>query len=563
MVPGARTEVKSASASLAWNNPTEVFTAVGGFPLVPGALEIVQKFPRCQREGTPWTANVEPLTSLPIPRVTNELCRDILRLTVSDLKPPGVLNLETVIRATDGTTTNKPMGPHPFVNTTEVVDLPPDFPWDSPDVLAIAITQTHCGMTSSQAQVYRQGGGDPTDGTGPRFGAQLFRCASAIPLDNVFPGSILQVFGPDGAPISAALQASGLTELITVWPPLEEGTVTVAESGCGKNFKITQQVSGYPIPINTPGVIPPVRPGARTVRLSAVLNGATVYIMVNGQIQSSPVQMYDIRHNTVFLWRSVNVNERVTAVQMICDLASTPREGDFTSVTLGSMKVEGYPSTAVRDTTVAFTITARDNDTGDPVTGSITLNGSAIGSTGQPIHYSPRSGDPNPTFTVSSHPAYADKTFSINLVDPVRDWTLTIQTQPIPATISGTNIYINIDSLSFDVVPDWDPSKARTVKPSIPQPNPQWPTMVSTSTMLPIPTGNDKVVKVTISGTATALYPGGASQVQITSDTQTFGFTYSGNNNVVMGWLLMGWSVTNATTRGGVYGLNALTNGPA
>lgn len=492
------------------------------------------------------------------------LCKNLLRFAISRLQPKGRLNISFTVQAPDGVTTTTPLGQRPFDGKSESVELPADLPFDAPGVFGLRISQTRCGVTSPTAIVSLQGGDDPTDGTGVRFAAALFECAVAIPLENVFPGSVVQAFGPNGNAISDAVQAVALTLLLPVYFPLEEGTIIVVQTGCKTSFKPRATVQALPTPLASPRAVEPIRPDVRSVKLKGVLSGATVFVLVDGLIQSAPVQIYGELRDTVFLQRPLEAKQTVTALRLLCDQTSTIREGDSVTVNVGTMKLGGFPSSAVRDTTVTFTVTARDADTGDQIAATIDLNGSRIGSTGQPIRYSPRLGDPNPTFTVSSPPAYADQTFSIGLVDPLRDWTLTIETRPIPAYITGTFIYIRIYSLSFDLVPSWDPSAARKVTPTLPaQESGGFPSVASGSVRLPIPTGGNKTVRVTISGLATAFLAGSA-QVPIVSTTPTWAFDYAGNSNLVIGWLLIGsGEVIDPISGAAVYRIEAVTGNPS
>jgi len=556
MTPGARTEINNEGQVEAWLNPAEIFTGVNGPPMKAGTMELVQKFPRCRRDGIPWTETVDPLTSLTAPTVKHEICREVLRLTVSGLVPNGFLDLFLVTTPPGGVTTETFLGRRPFNTETDVVDLPPDIPFDSPGELGIAIKQLHCGLESPRVLVDRKGGGILTDGGPPRFTAELFECSCGIPLGNVFAGAIVQALDSNGNSISDQIQVKELTFVLKVWPPLRRGTVTIVSIGCGADFKISTTVNALPSPLPTPAIPPPLHPGGRTVRLDGVLSGATVYVLVNGAISSSPIQMFEKERNAVWLWRPLVELDRVSAVQMLCERASKPGEGEFTVVTIGILRLSGNPATAVRGTTVTFTITAVDSENGEQIAANVYLKGNSIGSTGQAIHYSPALGDPNPTFVVSAPPAFKDATFSISLSDPIRNWSLTVRAQPIPTSIPDLDIGVNIDSLTFEVVPTWDTASKRVLKASIPQPNPGFPTIATATATLPIPTGGNKVVNVTISGTATA-YLAGAAQVLITSDRPTIGYGYSGNNNGLISWNLSGVSIIDPVTGEGIYSVNA------
>jgi hypothetical protein len=257
---------------------------------------------------------VSTLKTLLAPTVPYKLCRGALWLTTTGLIPPGSLDLTLVVKPPNRPTVETPIGKHPFITETNTVDLLVDFPWDLVGILSIVLSQEHCGLISPTTTVYRQGGGIPTDGGPLRFLADLYDCDTFIPLENVWPGSNVQAFDANGTQILEQIQAKKLSFPLNVFPCLKQGPVTVVESRCGAEYKITKDVLPIPTPLPSPVVIAPLRPGTRAVRFKGVLTGANVLAFVNGQVQCSPTLNYGTTETVINLWQPLVEKNRVIAI---------------------------------------------------------------------------------------------------------------------------------------------------------------------------------------------------------------------------------------------------------
>ena len=534
MVPGAITEIQNEGQWEIWLNPTNTFTGFRGLPLKRGPIQMVQKLPRCKRDGAPWDGVVKPLDALPAPVVVHSLCRELRRLTVSQLLPTGTLSLWRITNTHGGSVIAEQIGYHPFSSTTETVDLPPDLQLDNPQgVVSISVRQLRCGIQSPET-IVQVASGSSVVGP-PKFTTDLYECGRWIPLTNLNPGSNIQAFDSRG-PISDPFLAQKSVMSLKTWRRLGPGQLYVVETGCRTDHKIVTDVLSLPSPLPTPKITAPLRPGFQYVRLEGVITGASVYVLVNGKVQSAPVEMSDPAVGIIWLWNALNDKDKVTAVQMLCEHASTPRESEFTQALRGDLKLAGIPSRAVRDTTVTFTVTARDAETGQVLPATVSINGVIVGSAGQPLHYSPRLGDTNPRGVVSAGPAYIDAEFTIPLDDPIRNWNLNLRAQWCPTTFTtNTNwtVIIDITELNWNVVPRWNPSAARSVR--VRPDNPAIPTFSSISVLLPIPTGSEKRMDVTISGSTDPRDP---SVSAATIPAVTAVYEYTGNNDGLISFTL-------------------------
>ncbi|KAJ9643048.1 hypothetical protein H2199_004570 [Coniosporium tulheliwenetii] len=508
MVPGAITEIQNEGQWEIWLNPTNTFTGFGGLSLKKGSIQMVQKLPRCKREGAPWDGVVKPLDALPAPVVAHSLCRELRRLTISQLLPTGTLSLWRMINTHGGSVIGEQIGYHPFSSTTETVDLPPDLQLDDPQgVVSISVRQSRCGIQSPEILVPVASGSSVVGP--PKFTADLYECGRWIPLANLNPGSNIQAFDSRG-PISDPFLAQKSVMSLKTWRRLRQGQLYVVETGCRTDHKIVTDVLPLPNPLPTPKITAPLRPGFQYVRLEGVLTGASVYVLVNGKIQSAPVEMADPTVGIIWLRNALNDKDRVTAVQMLCEHALNTEGKRIHAGVTGKHQISWNTHTSILPATIS-------------------INGLVLGSAGQPLHYSPRLGDPNPRGIVSAGPAYIDAEFTISLDDPVRNWNLNLRAQWCPTsftTITNWTVIIDITELNWNVVPRWNPSAARSIR--VRPDNPAIPTFSSISVLLPIPTGSERRLDVTISGSTDPRDP---SVSAATIPAIAAVYEHTGNNN--------------------------------
>src|SRR5207248_2852513 len=77
-----------------WINPGESFNGYGAPPLRRGQAVAVQEMPRCRRQGQPVTLPVAAALTPAAPTVSQDVCPQALRLTVSGLAPGGILHVK-------------------------------------------------------------------------------------------------------------------------------------------------------------------------------------------------------------------------------------------------------------------------------------------------------------------------------------------------------------------------------------------------------------------------------------------------------------------------------------
>ncbi|KAH7063899.1 hypothetical protein BKA63DRAFT_526408 [Paraphoma chrysanthemicola] len=551
MVPGAITEVDNEGQTFKFFNVQRDFWLNMSFPVKKGNIQLRQRLPRCIKEpGPAWNETIEPYSSIPPPVLNHEVCDQVLRITASGLIPPGNLYI-THVQMGDGLPSEgkkTPLERYPFVENVATVDLPSDISTRHPGGATwFLIKQEHCGKESPEAYRGMQGGGNPTDGGPPRFATDLYECGTVIPLENVFPGTNLQAFDASGEAISDIIQSPGLTPVLQVYPSLKEGPVTVTQSGCGEDAKITTSVIPLPSPLPTPGLARPVRPTNQLVFLTGVLTDASVYIVVKHrdnpveEIQSAITRIINPAQAVIKLFKPLQYKDLVVAVQMICKSTSKPKSSEYTSVAPGKLKLDGIPSQATRGSPCQFTVRAFDMDNGQAVPGTVSINGTSYGPVGQLITYTPPPGVPNAIVTVNAGEAYEQGSRSITLVDPVTEWTLNLKATPIPTSLSIdaiNSVPVNVANIVWTITPDWDPSHPQVLRPYVNNPWPAFAKEILSSVRIPIPTGSNKRITAQMSADALALWPGGAEIVPVIS--APVHYFYAGNSAVSLSWFLYG-----------------------
>ena len=329
---------------------------------------------------------------------------------------------------------------------------------------------------------------------------------------------------------------------IPLWFPLVDGEkVLVRQHGCNADGdSAVARANTLPNPLPNPKIVEPIRPHALWVKVTGVIPGARLHLLVNNQLRPGSVDCLSTEGTIPVNGVPLAENDAVFVVQTICDHSSNI-EGRGAIVTRGHLKVSVAPSTVNRGSTASITVTASDADTGVVVSAQVILNGKNVGTTGVAFGYSPKAGDPNPSGIVHEPVAYFDAPFSITLADPT--WTLFLQAGPLPDYLD--TIKIDITEITWVVTPDWNASltKTLTVHPS--------PPSASSSISLPIPPGAVKTVSVTISGKASTQggYLNGFTvqpqSVSIASDTEKVGFH---GPNERIGWLLQVKYITDQTS---------------
>jgi hypothetical protein len=422
------------------------------------------------------------------------------------------------------------------------VDLPPGLPLtDATGTVVITLWQSRCAGDGPSTVVKVAAPAGP-------FGAPviiepLFDCGRYIPVKGAHAGSTLQAIdAATGKAISDAYITTLANFTLPLWFPLLGGQkVLVRQHGCNADGDSpAARADTLPSPLPNPKIVEPIRPHAPWVKVTGVIPGARLHLLVNNQLRSGSVDCLAVEGTIPVNGPQLAENDQVFVVQTICDHSSNI-EGRGVTVKRGSLKVSVGPSTVNRGSTALVTVTAFDADTGVVVSAQVLLNGKNVGTTGVAFNYSPKAGDPNPAGIVHEPVAYFDAAFSITLADPT--WTLFLQAGPLPDYLD--TIKIDVSEISWVVTPDWNVSLAKTltVHPS--------PPSAASSINLPIPPGAVKTVTVTISGKASTQggYLNGFTvepqNFTIGSDTEKVGFH---GPNERMGWLLQAKYITDQTS---------------
>src|SRR5262249_30147315 len=128
-------------------------------------------------------------------------------------------------------------------------------------------------------------------------------------------------------------------------------------------------------------------------------------------------------------------------------------------VTQGRMAVTVQPASVVRGSHAAVTVTAKDADTGAPVTGAaVSINGAMLGVTGQGFTFSPPLGLASANGVVQNPPAYQDSVFAIGLTDPP---PVQPQTTDVHLNLGGypllyqNTAWVTAQDVHWKVVPQW------------------------------------------------------------------------------------------------------------
>jgi len=531
-VPGASTTITNQGQSELWNNPGNAFNGYGAPPLRHGTAVAVQEMPRCKHRGTPVTLPVAAAMTPAAPFVSQKVCPQALRLTVSGLAPGGILHVARRVQQSNGGYSETILGDLGIQYETQPVDLPADLSLtDSGGPVVIALSQERCAGVSPVALV----GVAPVAGpfAPPKIVEPLFDCSRGIPIEGAHPGALVQAFDvAAGTPLSDPVSVTQATMLLMLWFPLAAPRkVEVRQHGCNSDGKSqTVTVKSLPQPIPVPNIVTPVRPQAAWIKVTGVLPGARLYLLVNNQLRPGSIDIYATAGVVPVTGAALADKDSVFIIQKLCDQSSNP-EGRGAAVTRGNLKVTVTPGTVPRGKTSMVTVNAVDADTGAAVSADVQLNGHHVGVTGNPFTYSPGTGDPNPSGLVHDGLPYSDATFSITLVDPT--WTINLRAGPVPAFLD--TVQIDVSQVTWKVTPDWNAGLAKTVTVS-----PSPPTAAGSAT-LPRPTGAVKTVTVAISGTCKTnggvvngvLVP--AQTLALGTDSKKVGFNGS---DETIGWLL-------------------------
>jgi hypothetical protein len=495
VVPGAGTVITNEGQQEILFNPGEAFNAYGGPPLRHGTAVAVQAMPRCKRTGKSVTIPVAAAAIPGLPMVSQNLCPQVLRLSVSGLAPGGILHVKRRVLLTHGGIADTDLGDRGIHSETETVDLPAGLSLTDPaGFVNILLSQERCAGVSGARAVY--GASDAGPFGAPNIVGPLFDCSRGIPITGAHPGALVQGFDAAGTPLSDAVCVTQPNMLLMLWFPLTASAkVHVEQQGChadGKSPEVT--VGALPQTLAQPTIVTPVRPHASWINVTGTLPGARLYLLVNNQLRPGSIDIYSDKGAVPVTGPPLAEKDTVLVVQKLCSKSSNT-EGSAATVARGILKVTVSPASAERNRTTMITVNAVDADTGVPVSASVLLNGHQVGVTGTAFPYTPGINDPNPSGIVRDGAAYADANFPITLFD--LKWTITMHAGPLPFYIPVMPLMVPfyLTQVTWTLTPDWDTSLHQTVTIS-----PHPPTATATASFHP-PTGAVKTVTIAISGT--------------------------------------------------------------
>ncbi len=547
-IAGAGTTITNEGQSEFWLNPAAAFHGYGAPPLRKGDAVATQAMPRCKRTGQSVTLPVAPATTPIAPTVGQDLCPQTLRLTASNLAPGGILHVSRKVQTNQAGTawSETPLGDLGISSPTQPVDLPPDIALSDPaGPVFISLTQERCAGASPETLVKVAPVAGPFGP--PKIFEPLFDCSRGIPIQGAHPGAIVQAIDVSSGLVAMSDPVDVTQADFIIWPwfPLAAGKkVLVRQRGCNADGDSpAAKVKQLPQPLPVPKIVEPVRPQAPWVKVTGVVAGARLYLLVNNQLRPGSFDIYADSGIIPVTGTPLADKDTVFVIQKLCD-ASSNLEGPGLTVKRGNMKVSVAPPQVARGTTAQVVVTAVDADTRSPVSADVLLNGQRVGTTGVPFAYSPKLGDPNPAGIVRNGAAYFDAGFTINLVDPT--WALNLHAGPVPVYLD--TIRIDITQITWKVTPDWNAALAKTVVVT-----PAPPTAIG-SVALPVPSGAVKTVTVEISGKWSTQggnlngYTVPPQNSTIGTDTKKVAFQGS---NELMAWLLTVMYV--ADQNGGVF----------
>ncbi len=332
--PGAAIRVVNATTTTVveapWNS-----SAVTVSPLVAGTLTAQQFYSRCRNVEPGPIAAFAVLRGRPgFPKVTYPLCTDVRQLTVTNLTGGELLTVYRVVQGQPRTV----VGVQGVTGPTVTVNLPSSFQATDPlgPVSLEELAVTLCGVPSN-APGYTKvpfpaspGGPYPA----PTVKPPLFACARAIQALGVHPGSLIQVFSaPTGIPRSAVTLATTSDPVITLWTPLIAGEQIFLEvHGCNTHSPSGRVlVHPLPSPLPQPAIAGPVLAGAPSVTVSDVVQGAQVYLFVDGvlrtQVDTNALGTFDAPVVLASGTPALVAGDNLQAVQALCSETSSQRRG--------------------------------------------------------------------------------------------------------------------------------------------------------------------------------------------------------------------------------------------
>ncbi len=488
--PGAILRIDNAGMSERTVAPVASFSALG-FPLQQGALVASQTMPRCNLTSKNATYTVDPPSAPPAPVATQDVCPQVPCFVASNLVPGATLVVARLVDPPGGARQIGAGREFGVGATTETIYL--GFKGmettDPAGPVSFQVHQKLCGVAGPSIEIAVRNPGGPA--VAPKVREPVYACARALRIENARPGAWIQAFdGATNLPLCDVALAPATELLLKLWFPAMEGrTVFVRQTGCdadGQSHAVVVQKVPAKLPV--PKIEAPVRPSANAIRLSGVLPGARVFVLVDGAVRAEA----DCWSETPTIYLSgpaLKENQKLFAMQALCDRWSD-KEGPGVVVARGKMNVSVSPAGAIpRGVASQIVVQATDADTHAPVAlAQVFLKGQHVGTSGLAFDYTPASSEPTPlSGEVREDVAYHPAPFQIALTDP--NWIMRNIAAPTSHLVDGS-LQVTIEEATWVITPDWDPGLTRKiVKPPTP-PN------IYVDTQWPAPTGAVKTVQV-------------------------------------------------------------------
>ncbi|SIT47780.1 hypothetical protein BN2475_810009 [Paraburkholderia ribeironis] len=383
--------IVNETQSESWINPTAAYTGSGARPLIKGKAVAKQEMPRCRRDGQAATLPVAPATVPGAPTVTQDLCPQVMRLFVSGLVPGGILHVyRRVLHDPLGSSWSQaPVGDLGIAYPAQPVDLPPGLPLtDATGTVVIALWQSRCAGDGPSTVVKVAVPGGPF--AAPTIVEPLFDCTRYVPVKGAHADSMLQAMdAASGVAISDPYIDAGANCVVPLWFPLVAGQkVFVRQRGCNADGDSpVVRANALPNTLAIPTIVEPIRPHAPWVKVTGVIPGARLHLLVNNQLRPGAVDCLASEGVIPVSGALLAENNHVFVVQTICDHSSNV-EGPGVTVKRGNLKVSVSPSSVNRGSTSSVMVHAKDADTGVAVSAQVLLNAKNVGTTDIAFGYS-------------------------------------------------------------------------------------------------------------------------------------------------------------------------------
>jgi hypothetical protein len=453
-IPAADLVVENGGVTTQWTNIAAAYGATGATPFKPGPLKALQRLPGAGTQSPDVVLTVANATTpgQPIPSV---FCPETKRITVSGLKPGGVLTLWKKVWDQPAETEIGSIG---IGKASEQVDLPQVVGGSGP-VMNIVARQTACGLTSPPGvagEFARPGSGALPLGAASIVGP-LYACARAVRCQGL--GMVLArlVSARFGWPLSDWTVPAAPEATLTPWFPLvADDVVRIEQAGCGAPAESAdERVRPLPSPLPVPPITGPVRPGAAAVTATGFLPGARGHLMVDWIVRAS-IDAWQAQE-TFHLTSGLADGAKLWVFQTMCALSS-PQEGHPVVVAKGQLSAEPNPSQVNGGVATTITVHVRDTFDGKPVNGlPVQIGGATVGLSGTAFTWTPPTTGTSVSGVVLGGISYQNVAFTIAVRQAV---TVALGLYAGPGAPSN---YAAMTDVVWTVQPQWAGGVTKTL----------------------------------------------------------------------------------------------------